>query len=123
MQISDLEQFYENQQEPTKGALLAMREIIMTLDENVTSEWKYRMPMFCYKRKMFCYLWVDKHSQLPYLGVVEGNRIDHPLLVQGNRARMKILHLDPNADLPVEVVQEILQEALDLYRKGIIKVK
>jgi hypothetical protein len=40
---------------------------------------------------MFCYLWVHKKYQRPDIGIVEGNRINHPDLLVEKRARMKIL--------------------------------
>jgi predicted RNA binding protein YcfA (HicA-like mRNA interferase family) len=46
---------------------------------------------------------------------VEGNKIDHPLLIQEKRARMKILLLDPTKDIPVKVVNAILKEAVSFY--------
>jgi len=72
---------------------------------------------------MFCYLWVHKTLHKPYLGIVEGNRIEHPDLIQEKRARMKIMLFDANDDLPVETIKHILIEVLDLYRSGRIKVK
>lgn len=70
------------------------------------------MPIFMYKRKMFCYLWTDKKTGEPYLGIVEGRNISHPLLIAGNRARMKILPIDPNADLPLATINEIFRLAV-----------
>ena len=55
-----LENFYLKQDEPTKGTLLALREIILCQDKDITNVWKYGMPFFCYKGKMFCYLWLHK---------------------------------------------------------------
>ena len=121
--IREVEQYYEKQDEPNKGCLLALRAIILELDENVTETQKWGMPCFCYKNKMFYYLWVDKKTKEPYILVVEGNRIDHPMLETGTRSRMKVLRIDPNGDIPIELIHEILNEALDLYRNGIIKVK
>lgn len=118
-----IDNYYLNHEEPNKSCLMALREIILTLDEDVSEAWKYRMPMFCYKGKMFCYLWTDKKTHQPYIGVVEGKRINHPKLEQGNRARMKIMHIDPLDDLPIETIQEILGEALHLYKSGVVKIK
>ena len=95
----------------------------MEQDENISETVKYGMPCFCFKKKMFCYLWVDKKTLAPYILMVEGKLIDHPLLVAGKRARMKTLSVDPNADLPVETIQEVLNLGLDLYRNGVVKVK
>lgn len=114
--LSDLEQFYENKEEPIKSCLWVLREFILSLDESLADAWKYRMPFICYHNKMFCYLWVDKKTGEPYIGVVKGKHIDHPMLEQGNRTHMKILRIDPNEDLPLELIREILTEALTFYQ-------
>lgn len=119
----ETDHFYLNKSEPNRSCLLALRSIILEQDENISETVKYGMPCFCFKKKMFCYLWVDKKTLAPYILMVEGKLIDHPLLVAGKRARMKTLSVDPNADLPVETIQEVLNLGLDLYRNGVVKVK
>lgn len=114
--LRDIDNYYLQQDEPAKSCLLFLREHILQLDKNITEAWKYRMPFFCYKGKMFCYLWVHKKNGLPYIGVVEGRRIDHPDLVQEDRARMKILFVDPTADLQMETIDIILKTALSFYK-------
>jgi hypothetical protein len=121
--LSDHDNYYLDKEEPHKSCLLALKEIILASDTNVATDWKYSMPFFCYKGKMFCYLWTDKVTHEPYIGFVEGNRMNHRELEQGKRSRMKIMRIDPNKDLPVKAIQSILNEALDFYRNGIIKVK
>jgi hypothetical protein len=78
---------------------------------------------FCYKGKMFCYLWVHKKNQKPYIGIVEGKHFDEPFLIQEDRSRMKIMVLDPNEDLPLKAIETILQKAINLYKTGVIKLK
>ena len=121
--LRDIDNFYLDQEEPLKGTLLALREIILSLDVNISHTWKYRMPFFCYKGKMFCYLWTDRKTNEPYLGIVEGNRIEHSALERGNRSRMKIFRISPHKDLPVKTIKLILNIALDFYRNGTIKTK
>jgi hypothetical protein len=65
--LTPIDQFYLTKDEPNRGCLLAMRDIILTQDPDITAEWKYSMPFFCYKGKMFCYLWIHKKTQLPQL--------------------------------------------------------
>jgi hypothetical protein len=115
--------FYLNREEPNKSCLLAMRDRVLNYDKNITETRKYGMPCFCFKNKMFCYLWVDKKSQEPYFLMVEGNYLDHPDLESGNRSRMKILKINPNKDLPIASIDFIMKQALDLYRNGFIKTK
>jgi hypothetical protein len=121
--LEKLQQYYLNKEEPNKSCLLALRSIILAQDKNITETQKYGMPCFCYKKKMFCYLWTDKKTDKPYVLMVEGNYLDQPELEQGDRTRMKIFRVDPNKDLPVQTLEAILQTALDLYRMGVITCK
>lgn len=114
--MKELDSFYLQQDEPTKGTLLALRQIILQQDKDVTNTLKYGMPFFCYKGKMFCYLWFHKKHQQPYIGIVEGNRFDEQFLIQEKRSRMKIMLLDPNEDLPIDRINNLLQRILNLYR-------
>ena len=81
------------------------------------------MPFFCYKGKMFCYLWVHKKHKQPYIGIVEGKYFDEAFLIQEERNRMKIMLFDPNKDLPIETIENILQKAISLYKTGTVKLK
>ncbi|WP_347926267.1 DUF1801 domain-containing protein [Pontimicrobium sp. SW4] len=117
------ESFYLNKEEPNKSCLLALRDIILNQDENVTETTKYGMPCFCYKKKMFCYLWTDKKTKEPYILFVEGQHINHPKLETGNRNRMKILQINPDEDIPVKTIESLLEIALELYRNGVISIK
>ena len=119
----ELHNYYLNKLEPNKSCLLALRSIILGQDNQVTETQKYGMPCFCYRKKMFCYLWTDKKTDEPYLLMVEGKHLHHPGLEEGNRSRMKIFRVDPYKDLPIKAIESILQKALDLYRKGTIKIK
>lgn len=121
--LTELQNYYLNKKEPNKSCLLALRSIILEQDTNITETQKWGMPCFCYKKKMFCYLWTDKKTDEPYILMVEGKYVDHPKLEQGDRSRMKIFRVNPIEDLPKKTIESILQVALDLYRKEIIKIK
>lgn len=121
--LGELDNFYLQQDEPIKGTLLALREIILNHDQDITNAWKYGMPFFCYKRKMFCYLWFHKTHKQPYIGIVEGKRFNESFLIQEDRSRMKIMLIDPNQDLPVRRIENIIQKAISFYKSGEIKIK
>lgn len=121
--MQNLDHFYLTESEPNKSCLLALRSLILVQDEHVTETRKYGMPCFCYKKKMFCYLWIDKKTDEPYILFVEGKHLDHPKLEAGSRSRMKIFRVNPNKDIPIKIIKEILLRALALYRKGKIKIK
>jgi len=120
--MKQLDDFYLKQEEPVKGVFLALKDIILKQDHNITHVLKYGMPFFCYKGKMFCYLWIHKKLKQPYIGIVEGKHFDEPFLIQEARSRMKIMMLNANEDLPLKQIESILQKALNLYKSGIIKV-
>ncbi|MES2679068.1 MAG: DUF1801 domain-containing protein [Bacteroidota bacterium] len=120
--MNSIDNFYLSKEEPLQSCLLALKDIILSQDSDITAEWKYGMPFFCYKGKMFCYLWIHKKTRQPYIGIVEGKRIEHPDLVQEKRSRMKILLLDADKDLPVKIIVQILKQAVALYKDGIVKI-
>jgi len=93
-----------------------MRALLLSFDPGITEAWKYGMPFYCYNNKMFCYLWIHKKYLQPYIGIVEGRQIDHPLLLSEKRARMKILLLDPGEDIPMETIFAILKTARSFYK-------
>jgi hypothetical protein len=114
--MTEPDHFYLKQEEHIKNCLLALREIILRQDKRIAAVWKYGMPFFTLNSKMFCYLWVHKKYKQPYIGIVEGNKINHPDLLQEKRARMKILLVDPNKDLPIRKINAILKAAILLYK-------
>jgi hypothetical protein len=120
--LTALDNFYMQKDEPVKGCLLALREIILKQDKEITAAWKYGMPFFCFKGKMFCYLWVHKKHKQPYIGIVEGNLIHHPELIVEKRARMKIMLVDAGRNIPVRKIEGILKEVLQLYKSGRITI-
>ncbi len=114
--VSPLEDFYLQKAEPIKGCLLALRSIIIALDEEISQEWKYNLPFFNFKGKPFCYLWVHKKYKQPYIGVVESKHIDHEDLILEKRSRIKIMLIDQDQDLPVKTITDILKLAMTKYK-------
>jgi len=115
--IREIDNYFLEKEEPVKSYLLTLRDYILQYDKNISEAWKYKMPFYCYKGKMFCYLWVHKKYHQPYLGIVEGKKIKHPDLIQEKRARMKIMLFDPTKDVPLKTIHAILKTALSLYKE------
>lgn len=59
----------------------------------------------------------------PYIGIVEGKYFEEHFLIQEKRSRMKIMLFDPAKDIPVKIVEGILQKGLNLYKNGTVKIK
>ena len=113
--ISEIEAYYLSQEEPTKSCLLALRSLILDFDDAVTESWTHKMPMFKYNGKLFAYLWTDKKTYTPYIGIYKGIEIEHPKLILGKRNKMKIFNVNPEKDIPVKTINKILGMARKLY--------
>ena len=103
---------YEVFSDEITSLFLSARDIIISESEGFTDELKFGLPFLYYQKKMFCYFWQEKKTGQPYIGFMEGHRSEHPLLIAGDRTRVKILPIDPEADLPYESLLEIIQELM-----------
>lgn len=110
--MNDLEQAYLRHDEPTRSCLFALRELIIGMNPDVRTSLSYGMSTFYVGKQRFCYLWVDKSDGRPYIGFIDGNRMNHPRLETGERSRMSIFRIDPEADLEVSEIQGLLHEAI-----------
>ncbi len=113
--LRPIDQYFLQQEEPIKSCLVFLRDYLSGFRKGITEHWQYGMPFYYYNGKRFAYLWVDKKSGQPYIGIADGRRIDHPMLQQGKRSRMKILLLDPAQDLPMDTIGAILAEVCSWY--------
>lgn len=111
-----LDEYYEKQPEPNRSCLLTLREIILSYDPQIRETWKYQTPFFLLSDKMLCYLSVDRPTHVPYLGLVEGRYLGHPALESGGRKRIKVLSVNPTEDIPIDTLEEVLEQAIALYR-------
>ena len=59
-------------EEPNRGCLLELRNLILRQDNSIHETQKWRMPCLCYHKKPLCFLWTDKKTNEPYILMVEG---------------------------------------------------
>lgn len=113
--MRDIDLFYHDQEEPLKSCLQALHDIIISYHPGLEHVWKYKLPCFLLGKKIFCYIWVDRKTQHPYIAVGQGIDIDHPALIQGKRTWSKLLMIDPSEDIPVDTIHEVFDMAMELY--------
>lgn len=114
--LRPIDNYFLQKEEPSRSCLQFLRTHILAMDTDITETWQYGMPFYLYKDKRFCYLWMHKKYHQPYLGIVDGNKIEHADLIAEKRARMKILLIDPNKNIPLKKINLILKLALKLYK-------
>lgn len=115
--MKKLDEYFDQLPEPIRGCQLAVRNILLSIDPEIEETWKWSTPFFLYRKKMLCYLWIDKKDHFPYLGIYGGDQLAHPSLVQMHRAKIRKLVIDPEKDLPVVTIQEVIREACLLIDK------
>ena len=113
--MKPIDNFYLEKKEPIKSCLLALKSMIINYHPDIEPRWYYRLPCFMYKNQIFCYLWVDKKTNFPYIAIGKGVHIDHPDLIQGNRTFVKLLLVDPSKDIPQKKIYDIFDLAMQLY--------
>ncbi|CAL2082847.1 DUF1801 domain-containing protein [Tenacibaculum sp. 190524A02b] len=113
--MKPIDRFYEEKEEPIKGCLMALKSIIKDYHPDIEPRWYYRLPCFMYKNQIFCYLWVDKKTQFPYIAIGKGIKLKHPDLIQGKRTFTKLLLIDPKQDIPIEKIYQIFDMAMEFY--------
>jgi len=109
----EVDDFYLNQEEPNRSCFLSLRDLIRNMHPTITESKKYGMPCFSYRKKTVCYLWKDKHNQEPYILFVEGKLLSHPSLESGDRKRMKILRVNPNADFDAQLIVKLIAQCIE----------
>jgi hypothetical protein len=111
-----IDAFYLKQQEPDKGIIMAIRDCILNYDHLISEDLKYGMPFFYYEGKRIAYIWRDNKTRHYYIGFVDGLKMKHPQLEQGQRKKMKILQLNNDEDLPIKLIHDVLNQALSFYK-------
>jgi hypothetical protein len=99
--MKKLDHFYFGQKEPLQSCYLALHDIILSIDSQITPEWKYGLPFFCYRGKMLCYLHFSKVYKQPYIGFMKGNVLTGDDLLCEGRKLVKIYLFDHGKDLDV----------------------
>ena len=108
-----LEDYYLRHPEPFQGCLLAMKHLILNLDDRITHERKYQIPFFCLEGKKLAFLWVNRKKLM--LGFVTDKSIIPHTVGTKHKDQLEMIQLDPNADLPVEMIIAKLREQIRTY--------
>ena|ERR1700745_2678647 len=111
-----LDNYYLKQPEPIQSCLLALKDIILRLDKNITHQRKFQIPFFYYKNKKLCFLWVNKKNLL--FGFVEDKNIYPKKDGVKRKDKMETILINPNADIPIEIILNALREKIELYNKS-----
>ncbi len=63
-----------------------------------------------------------ENTNIPYIGIVEGKRIDHPNLLIEGHSRMKIMLIDPDKDIPLKEINKILKQVIGFIKTAPLRL-
>jgi hypothetical protein len=111
-----LESYYLSKPEPYQSCLLALKDVILRVNPGIQHERKFQIPFFTYKEKKLGYLWLNgKKLMLGFCldkslqGVTEGIK---------PKDKYESIQIDPNADLPVDIILQKLRRYISLIDSG-----
>lgn len=111
-----LNNYYLKQPEPIQGCLLALKDIILSVDPHINKQRKFQIPFFYYKDKKLAFLWVTRKKIM--LGFIEDKSIYPKQEGIKLKDRMETMYIDPNADIPVKLIIKNLKKLVKLYDKS-----
>lgn len=114
-EIAELDNYYLKHPEPIQGCLLALKSIILGVNKEISHERIYQIPFFCYKGKKLCFLWVNRKKLL--LGFVEDKSLFPKIPGVRSKDQFSTMIIDPNADLPLEIILKNLQDGIAKYER------
>jgi len=112
-----LESYYLSKPEPYQSCLLALKDIILRTNPAICHERKFQIPFFTYKGKKLGYLWLNRKKLM--LGFCLDKSLQE--ITEGIKLKDKYesFRIDPNADIPIELVIEKLTYYLSKIDAGI----
>ena len=108
--MNPLNEYYLRQPEPSRSIPLFLREFILKHDPQITETLSFGLPFFKFKGKMFCYFNYHKKFGKYYISFNKEKELMYAELVQEDRKLFKILLIDENEDLPVELISQIMED-------------
>jgi len=110
-----LESYYLSKPEPYQSCLLALKDFILRANPGICHERKFQIPFFTYKGKKLGYLWLNGKKLM--LGFCLDKSLQE--VPEGIKPKDKYesIQIDPNTDLPVDIILQKLVYYLALIDK------
>ncbi|WP_426275442.1 DUF1801 domain-containing protein [Chryseobacterium sp. S-02] len=109
--MNPIQEYFYRIDEPARSTLLFLRKKILESDpENISETLSFGLPFFKFKKRMLCYFYYSKKHKQHYISFYHGDKLDHPLLLQEGRKKFKILLIDLETDLPIDLIFELINE-------------
>ncbi|TWI95868.1 hypothetical protein JN11_04143 [Mucilaginibacter frigoritolerans] len=115
--ITKLESYYLSKPEPYQSCLLALRDIILQANAEIYHERKFQIPFFAYRGKKLGYLWLNGKKLM--LGFCLDKSLQEVIPGFKLKDKYESMQIDPNADIPIEVILLKLNYYLSLIDRAL----
>ena len=111
--LTTLEYYYEKQETVTRECLLALKVIILSVDENIVHTRKYQIPFFCYKEFNLGFLWIHRKKIL--VGFVVDQKTLPQITWRRTMGRVTTIEINPMEDIPIDKIKFNFKELIRKY--------
>ena len=111
--LPTLNSYYEKQEAMIRECLLALKDIILSVDDNITHVRKYQIPFFCYKEFNLGFLCV--HRKKIIVGVIEDKKILLQPTIGKRRDKVMTMQINPLEDIPVDIIGQNIRKLIMKY--------
>ena len=108
-----LTNYYLKQPEPIQSCLLALRDIILSVNKNISKQRKFQIPFFYYGDKKLAFLWVTRKRIM--LGFVEDKNIYPKQKDVRLKDKIDAIYVDPTIDIPIKLIEKKIKVLIKLY--------
>ena len=118
MSLSPLEGYYLNLPDGHREALVALRDWLRAHELSFTETYKWSTPVFDVDGRQILYLYHNRKKRHSYVAFAAGKHLEHPLLESAGQKVMRFITLDPEADLPMEAIEDCMLQAVAYVREA-----
>lgn len=111
--LTTLNSYYEKQEVMIRECLLALKDIILSVDDNITHVRKYRIPFFCYKEFNLGFLWV--HRKKIIVGFIKDKKTLYQPTIGKKRDQVMTMEISPLEDIPIDYIKNSIKELIMTY--------
>lgn len=115
MKEKTLESYYLTKSEPYQSCLLALRQLILSVDPLITTERKFQIPFFHYHGKKLGYLWLNGKKLM--IGFCLDKSLQDTVAELKSKDIYESFRIDQNADLPVDLIRNKLKALITIIDK------
>ncbi len=102
-----IENFFLSLQEPEHSTLLFLHQFLVA-DMQLQTSRKFNTPFYYHQGKWFAFLDYHKKKRSIHISFVKGMMVSHPKLLSEGRKKMKIYKINPEINIDVNELSEII---------------